>query len=103
MKLYEEILFLQGYFKGKYCVENVKSWYEPLIKPQDVGKHYYWANFVIPPVEKTSRMHDGSIKELYERKGFDLENYKLIDKRLLLRNCVEPELGLHIIKQIYEN
>src|SRR3990167_9844360 len=34
MKLYEEILFLQGYFKGKWIVENVISWYNPLIKPQ---------------------------------------------------------------------
>ncbi|NOR84997.1 DNA cytosine methyltransferase, partial [archaeon] len=33
MKLYEEILFLKGYFKGKWVVENVISWYEPLIKP----------------------------------------------------------------------
>jgi len=33
MKLYEEILFLQGYFEGKWVVENVISWYNPLIKP----------------------------------------------------------------------
>lgn len=33
MKLYEEILFLEYYFKGKYCVENVVAFYEPLVKP----------------------------------------------------------------------
>ena len=27
MKLYEEILFLQGYFKGKWVVENVIGYY----------------------------------------------------------------------------
>ena len=31
MKLYEEIIFLDNYFEGKYCVENVTPYYEPLI------------------------------------------------------------------------
>lgn len=31
MKLYEEILFLDNFFDGKYCVENVIQYYEPLI------------------------------------------------------------------------
>ena len=31
MSLYQEIIFLQNWFKGKYCVENVRSYYEPLI------------------------------------------------------------------------
>ncbi len=33
MKLYEEILLLNHFFKGKWVVENVKPYYEPLIKP----------------------------------------------------------------------
>lgn len=37
MKLYQEILFLQGYFKGRWCVENVISWYDPLIPPTEMG------------------------------------------------------------------
>jgi DNA (cytosine-5)-methyltransferase 1 len=49
MKLYEEILFLKHYFKGKYVVENVMSYYEPLVKPQILQRHYFWANFEIPP------------------------------------------------------
>lgn len=47
MKLYEEILFLQGYFKGKWCVENVVAWYEPLIRPNKIADHYFWSNFII--------------------------------------------------------
>src|SRR3972149_8647502 len=31
MKLYEEIIFLQSFFEGKWCVENVISFYDPLI------------------------------------------------------------------------
>ena len=98
MKLYEEILFLQGYFKGKYCVENVRSWYDPLIKPQELALHYFWANFEIPPFKIESRSHDGSIKELEDKKGFNLDGKVGIDKRKTLRNCVEPETGLHILK-----
>jgi DNA (cytosine-5)-methyltransferase 1 len=41
LKLYEEILFLQNYFTGKYCVENVIPYYEPLIQAQKRGRHLY--------------------------------------------------------------
>lgn len=33
MKLYEEIILLKHYFSGKYCVENVIGYYEPLYPP----------------------------------------------------------------------
>ncbi len=101
MKLYEEILFLQGYFNGKYVVENVRSWYKPLIEPQELNMHYFWTNFDIPPMEKIkSRQHDGGIEKLQELKGLNLDNYKGVDKRKLLRNCVEPETGKHILEVI---
>lgn len=97
MKLYEEILFLQGYFHGKYVVENVRSWYEPLLPPQEINKHYFWANFDIPHLKKESRNHMKSIKALEQRKGFDLSKYKNIGRKdVILRNCVEPEVGQHI-------
>ena len=97
MSLYEEILFLQGYFKGKYCVENVIAWYKPLIPPQEMASHYYWANFWIAEYLADSRKHNGKVDELQDRKGFDLKKYKGIDKIKALRNCVEPELGKHIL------
>jgi DNA (cytosine-5)-methyltransferase 1 len=53
MKLYEEVLFLQHHFDGKYVVENVIPYYEPLIQPQKRGRHLYWANFLLP--EKIGR------------------------------------------------
>jgi len=97
MKLYEEILFLQGYAKGKWVVENVRSWYKPLIKPYDVGKHYFWSNFYISPFKIKTREHNGTIKELSMRKGFNLSKYKNINKIKILRNCMESELGLHVL------
>lgn len=96
IKLYEEILFLKGYFKGKWCVENVISWYEPLIDPYKIAGHYFWTNFIIRDFVGTGRNHYGTISSLSETKGFDLKGKKLSDKRKVLRNCVEPELGKHI-------
>jgi DNA (cytosine-5)-methyltransferase 1 len=97
MKLYEEILFLQGYFKGKWCVENVISWYDPLIPPNNIGDHYFWTNFILRSFDGGGRNHYGSIETLQKTKGFDLKKYKGIDKRKALRNCVEPELAKHIL------
>jgi len=111
MKLYEEILFLIGYFKGKWVVENVNSWYEPLIKPYELSRHYFWSNFPLP--KKTIRSGKFSItggvnKEhgneqvlrLQKEFGVDLSKYSNDErwKRTLLRNMVNPELGLHIFK-----
>ena len=97
MKLYEEILLLKHYFKGRYCVENVRSFYEPLIRPSEFASHYFWHNFYIALIDGTSRNHHSSIDGLEERKGFDLSKYSGVDKRYMLRNCVEPEVGLHIL------
>lgn len=98
MKLYEEILLLQHYFKGKWVVENVIAFYKPLIAPYEVGRHYYWSNFIISTFGGESGEHDGTIDILEKRKGFDLSGYNGIDKRVILRNCVEPEFGLHIFE-----
>ena len=59
MKLYEEILLLEtiskgkdARFKGKYVVENVIPYYEPLIPANKRGRHLYWTNFLLPNVLK---------------------------------------------------
>ena len=100
MKLYEEILFLQWYFKGNWVVENTRGFYEPLIPPRFNGSHYFWSNFYIEDIKTDNRNHrDGNVESLQNRKQIDLSNYDIINKRQILRNCVEPELGLHIINQ----
>jgi len=99
MKLYEEIIFLKHFFKGKWVVENVVSYYKPLIPPYWYKGHYYWSNFIIPQAKKNYfRGHDASIETLQELKGFDVSSYKFIsiDKKKLLRNCVEPKSGLFV-------
>jgi len=104
MRLYQEILFLKHNFKGKWVVENVIPYYEPLdfgIKPKTLHRHLFWCNFKLNNIELESL---GTCKVAKEREvlqsklGFNLDKYQGVDKRLLLRNCVVPELGLHIFK-----
>jgi DNA (cytosine-5)-methyltransferase 1 len=103
MKLYEEILFLEGYFKGHWVVENVVPYYEYLIHPTlMLGRHPYWTNFDIESKEFSS---DGIIKNgvtqtLEAKYEYDLSEYSLPDKRKALRNAVNPEMGLHILNSI---
>ena len=110
MALWQQIILLEHFFKGKYVIENVKSYYEPLIKPQISGRHYFWANFRIPPMkfEKQIGRMNGTKKTLggttthklrennHSKLGFDLSKYDYKDKEKLLNNCVAPEIGLAI-------
>lgn len=102
MRLYQEIIFLQHYFKGPWVVENVLPYYEPLIEAQRIGRHYFWANFRIPRIETNGATHFASVEEMQRHKGFDLSQYSLGDKRTVLRNCVESEIGLHVLNQALE-
>jgi len=104
MKLYEEILFLEGYFKGKWVVENVISWYNPLVRPFQYKKHYYWANFIIDGKKEAFRGHYLLNSGLQEIKGFNLDNYSTKeDKKKILRNCVEPEAGLFVFNSAFKS
>lgn len=96
MRLYQEIIFLKHWFAGNWVVENVIAYYDPLIRPQEVNQHYFWANFHINGMKSESRMHDAPRAEQYAFKGFDLTPYTGVDKRKLIRNCVDPKTGLHV-------
>ena len=102
MELYGEIIFLKHHFKGEWVIENVISYYDPLIKPFECGMHYYWSSFIINNIKIKSRMHEGTIEELEKFKGFDLSKYQGIDKNKILRNCVEPEIALQIFKMAFK-
>ena len=98
LKLYEEIIFLDNYFEGKYCVENVIPYYDPLIAPtKKLHRHLYWTNFPISDFVITNdRKHD-DIKSNSIVYGFDISKTDIDDKVKTLRNMVDPELGLHIL------
>lgn len=99
MTLYQEIIFLDNYFDGYYCVENVIPYYEPLIQPQKLGRHYFWANFEIPNIKVQARGNFDNTQGLADSLGYDISNWHNVDKKLLLRNCVEYDVA----KNIYDN
>lgn len=103
MKLYEEILFLQTHFKGKWVVENVVPYYPLLIPATKIQRHLLWSNFNIPDIEiEKDNIRKAQIPDLEKKYGFDLSKHILKNKRQVLRNCVEPKLGLHILKCMKE-
>ncbi len=88
MKLYEEIIFLKTFFKGKYCVENVIPYYEPLITAQKRGRHLYWANFKLP-----KDLNSKAPKSSWNQPGLsNLEKYHEIDKLRLELNIKKEGL-----------
>ena len=99
MKLYQEILYLKHFFKGKWVVENVISWYEPLVKPFESENHYFWSNCHITKRNSINRNIRGvGNQPIQDKWGFDLSEFDITNKRKqkLLNNLVHPNLGLHV-------
>jgi DNA (cytosine-5)-methyltransferase 1 len=101
MNLYQEIIFLQNYFKGKFVVENVIPFYEPLIPAQKRGRHLYWTNFRLPNEinERKQSIMEGKneVKKWCNFHEYNFYQYKgsqRIDK--IARNLVDYEAGLTI-------
>jgi DNA (cytosine-5)-methyltransferase 1 len=108
MKLYEEILFLQHFFKGKWIVENVKPYYEPLIKAKQVGRHLFWSNFDFE-CDDVSRPSNFINLANVEGKNKLMDWLDIhFDENIyyegnhcpaqILRNCVHPLIGKHILE-----
>ena len=104
MKLYQEIIFLQSHFKGKFCVENVVAYYKPLITAQERHRHLYWANFKLPKV-LSNRTFKGlcqsknEIKKLCNFHKFDFYKYKGVQRLTkVARNLVDFEAGRTIFE-----
>lgn len=103
MSLYEEIIFLEHHFKGKYIVENIIPYYEPMRNPQKRGRHLYWSNFILPNVLTKREMRvisrTNEVKKLCEFHNYDFYKYKgkqRIDK--IARNLVDYEAGKTILE-----
>ena len=103
MKLYEEVLFLEHYFKGKYVVENVIPYYEPFANPKKRGRHLYWSNFNLP--NTLSKRHLKIVEKgkemdrLIDFHEYDFKKYKgeqFIYK--IGRNLVDYEAGRTIFE-----
>lgn len=99
MRLYQEIIFLKYHANCKWVVENVKPYYKPLIEGKLIQRHLFWSNFEIKNninIQKDN-IRTAQIKDLELLYEYDLSNFKIKNKRQILRNCVSPQLGLYIL------
>jgi DNA (cytosine-5)-methyltransferase 1 len=115
MTLYQEIIFLQHFYKGKYVIENVKPFYKPLITPTTkLGRHYFWANFSINESFSLPNFKNfitaGTVAESEKMKEwFDIKYKGNIYYKnnhcpsQVLRNCVHHSMSKHIIDCLENN
>lgn len=106
MVLYQEIIMLSNnWYKGKWVVENVIPYYEPLIAPSiNIDRHFFWCNFYVNKIQLVNKelsMKDQSGTN--GRFGFNLKGIDInVDKRQVLRNLVNPEIGLHFLNRAFD-
>ena len=115
LKLYEEIILLKNVsngqtprFKGKFVVENVIPYYEPLIPAHKRHRHLYWTNFNLPNILTTRKVLIGESKKnvisnelnnLCEFHDYDFNKYKgKQSKTKMARNLVDYEAGKTILE-----
>ena len=104
MKLYQEIIFLDNFFEGKYVVENVIPFYTPLIPAKKRGRHLYWTNFNLP--NKINERHNpdftrvkNHIKVMSKFHDYDFTKYKGEQRRKkIANNLVDYEAGRTILE-----
>jgi len=96
-------LLLNCFYEGKWVVENVKTYYTPLLKPFEVDRHYFWSNFPIPnhkfkPKNLTVTNTRESTRRNKKEHIESLQKYHNIksDNLQALSNCVNPKLGLYV-------
>jgi DNA (cytosine-5)-methyltransferase 1 len=110
--LWQEIIFLKHYAPCKYVVENVIPFYEEdlnIFLPPSISlqRHLFWANFSIRPFtfdeEIKIRSVNKSQPEITANStvyGFNISKYKISNRKdQILRNLVNPDLGLYILEQ----
>jgi DNA (cytosine-5)-methyltransferase 1 len=107
MMLYQQIIFLQHFFKGAWVVENVTPYYEPLIQPQKVGRHCFWSNF--PITAQKVKQPKGFITGTNVAAKLALQEWLGIHypeniyygtnhcPAQILRNCVHPKVGSQVM------
>lgn len=105
MDLYSIIIFLKHFSICPFVVENVISYYEPLIQPYIIDNHYFWSNNTLIPLKSTPRnirSQDIEVKaqdigmpvpQINKSRGFIIR---------LINNCVRPSVGLHIYNSIFK-
>ena len=103
LNLYQEIIFLQKWFNGKFCVENVIPYYEPLMPAKKRGRHLYWTNFNLPNNlnERKCSIMEGKdeVNRWCKFHEYDFRQYKGKQSvQKIARNLVDYEAGKTILQ-----
>lgn len=108
--LFEEIIFLETYFKGMYVVENVVPYYKPYGTPVKIGRHLFWSNFKIDTMPNYPKSPKGMMnlatvgqKKImmdwvgihYDKNIYYEGNHCPVQ---VLRNAVHPLIGKHVFE-----
>ena len=104
MELYSFIMFLQKFFPGKWVVENVKPYYQPLINPTGkLGRHLIWSNFEFEEKDfQDSHIKHNKVTGKSVKYGISLEGIKLKHRKdQIIRNCVNPEISKFLLEQAF--
>ena len=104
MKLYEEILLLKHYFKGKYCIENVIPFYKPLIEAKKLQRHLFWCNFILNEKKfESDNIQNFTCTEFSKKLDIDLNkfNIPLHKQRTIYRNYINSYLGKYVFNMAY--
>ena len=102
MMLYEEIIVLMQWFKGKFVVENVIPYYEPLIPAQKRDRHLYWSNFTLPNKLGDRKKQDLNLinfEDLCSFHEIDISSYQGSQPKMkIAKNLVDYEAGRTIFE-----
>ena len=117
MRLYQEIIFLKHFFHGKWVVENVRPYYEPLLAPDlSIGRHRFWTNLSPGPMEEIPHFTNRgrgiiNMSSLANKdKIIEWLGMPPIPERVyvgnnhcpcqFVRNCVHPRIGIHVVREL---
>lgn len=102
-RLYELIPYLKTFCKKAFVVENVVPYYEPLIAPSaEIGRHYFWSNFALDGINAPAFRVIKHVKNA-DFKDFNLDEFKIKNKRQAIRNEVDYEIGKKIFERYLES
>lgn len=110
MSLYQQIILLElvskgenPRFKGKYVIENVVPYYDPLIPAHKRGRHLYWTNFPLPNILSNRKPpvfgnSTDELNKLCDFHDYDFRKYNGKQSKVkIARNLVEYEAGKTIL------
>ena len=106
LKYKTESLVKKGGKKILWYMENVKSWYKPLVEPNGrLGRHIFWSNFEIPTKQfrkyDVSDMSPNQLNEFLSDNRMDIslikKEWKFMAIRQMVRNGCDPLIGEYLL------